>query len=157
MIQATLCFIFRGEPHQQVLLGYKKRGFGEGKYGGFGGKLRAGETLLQATVRELYEESGLSAEQSDLISLGTLTFIFPYKPSWDQEVYVFEARKWEGIPTETDEMRPQWFSIAQIPLAQMWDDTQFWLPHVLAGDRISAVFILDQDNETVKEYTLQIA
>ena len=155
MIQATLCFIFRGDSHQEILLGYKKRGFGQGKYGGFGGKLQAGETLSQAAVRELYEESGISADLSDLASLGMLTFIFPYKHSWDQEVHVFEARKWHGTPGESEEMRPEWFGITQIPLEQMWDDTCYWLPHVLAGDPISAVFTLNQDNETVKDYTIQ--
>jgi 8-oxo-dGTP diphosphatase len=156
MIQATLCFIFRQGQHQEILLGYKKRGFGKGKYGGFGGKLQNSETLSQAALRELHEEAGLSANLSDLYSLGTLTFIFPYKQSWDQEVHVFTARKWQGIPMESEEMRPQWFDISHIPLEKMWDDTRYWLPHILAGDRIRAVFTMNQDNETVKDYTLQI-
>jgi 8-oxo-dGTP diphosphatase len=155
MIQATLCFIYRGDSQQEILLGYKKRGFGLGKYGGFGGKLQAGETLPQAAVRELYEESGISVNLSDLADLGTLTFIFPYKHSWDQEVHVFVARKWQGTPRESEEMRPEWFDTANIPLEQMWDDTSDWLPHILAGERISAVFTLNQDNETVKDYTIQ--
>jgi 8-oxo-dGTP diphosphatase len=156
MIQATLCFIFRGDPHQEILLGYKKRGFGQGKYGGFGGKLQDGETLSQAALRELHEEASLSGSLADLVTLGQLTFIFPHKHSWDQEVHVFMARKWEGTPSESEEMRPEWFAINQIPLEQMWDDSRFWLPHILAGERISAVFTLNQDNETVKDYNIHI-
>lgn len=156
MIQATLCFIFRGNPHQEILLGYKKRGFGQGKYGGFGGKLQDGETLSQAALRELQEEAGLSADLADLVSLGTLTFIFPYKHPWDQEVHVFVVRKWQGTPTESDEMQPKWFDITQIPLEQMWDDSRYWLPHILAGERIKAVFTLNQNNETVKDYAINI-
>jgi 8-oxo-dGTP diphosphatase len=151
-----LCFIFRGAPPQEVLLGYKKRGFGQGKYGGFGGKIKHGETLSQAALRELHEESGLSAELADLVSLGSLTFIFPYKHIWDQEVHVFVANQWQGTPMESEEMRPEWFAIDRIPLGQMWDDTHYWLPHILAGERIHAVFTLNQDNETVKDYCIQL-
>lgn len=36
---------------QSVLLGMKKRGLGEGKWNGFGGKPNIGETILDAAVR----------------------------------------------------------------------------------------------------------
>ena len=35
----------------RVLLGMKKRGFGQGRWNGFGGKVEKGETILQAAVR----------------------------------------------------------------------------------------------------------
>jgi 8-oxo-dGTP pyrophosphatase MutT (NUDIX family) len=38
----------------------KKRGFGNGKYNGFGGKVENGETIQQAAIRETIEESGLT-------------------------------------------------------------------------------------------------
>lgn len=37
----------------RVLLGQKKRGFGEGYYNGFGGKVEPGETVAQAAAREV--------------------------------------------------------------------------------------------------------
>ena len=35
----------------KVLLGMKKRGFGEGRWNGFGGKVETGETIPEAAVR----------------------------------------------------------------------------------------------------------
>ncbi|XP_023213973.1 7,8-dihydro-8-oxoguanine triphosphatase-like [Centruroides sculpturatus] len=35
----------------RVLLGLKKRGFGEGKWNGFGGKVQEGETIEEAAIR----------------------------------------------------------------------------------------------------------
>ena len=35
----------------QVLLGMKKRGFGEGRWNGFGGKVESGETITEAAIR----------------------------------------------------------------------------------------------------------
>jgi 8-oxo-dGTP diphosphatase len=156
MVPETLCFVFQGNPPIKILLGYKKRGFGQGKVGGFGGKIQDGESPAQAASRELYEEAEISTDPSDLTPFGDLTFIFPYKHSWDQKVYLFIAQKWLDIPRESEEMHPEWFNITQVPLEQMWDDAHYWLPHILAGERVSAVFTLKKDNETVKDYILQV-
>ena len=45
----TLMFLRRGAD--EVLLGLKKRGFGKGKWGGFGGKIEKGETPTECIVR----------------------------------------------------------------------------------------------------------
>jgi len=34
-----------------ILLGYKKRGFGSGRWNGFGGKVEPGESIEEAAVR----------------------------------------------------------------------------------------------------------
>ena len=44
----TLLFVRKDD---EILLGMKKRGFGTGKWNGFGGKIEAGETIEQAAVR----------------------------------------------------------------------------------------------------------
>ena len=44
----TLTFIRNGN---NILLGMKKRGFGAGRWNGFGGKVDADETILQAAKR----------------------------------------------------------------------------------------------------------
>ena len=52
----TLVLVHQGE---KVLLGMKKRGFGQGRWNGFGGKLHEGETIEQAAKRETFEEAGV--------------------------------------------------------------------------------------------------
>lgn len=44
----TLAFVEKGD---QVLLGMKKRGFGHGRWNGFGGKVEAGENVRDAAAR----------------------------------------------------------------------------------------------------------
>ena len=154
MIEATLCFPTRGNPPRQVLLGWKKVGFGAGRYNGFGGKVEAGEQVVAAALRELHEEAGLIASPQDLRQVAHLTFIFPARPEWNQIVHTFLLTTWRGEPRESREMRPSWFSADALPLGQMWQDDAYWLPRVLAGERLRAHFTFADDNETVIKATL---
>ena len=56
MKQTNICFLIKDH---QVLLGMKKRGFGVGKWNGFGGKLKEGEDVKAALAREIKEEIGI--------------------------------------------------------------------------------------------------
>lgn len=152
MKEKTLCFLIQGDPPQAVLLGFKKRGFGAGKFAGIGGGLEPGETPSGAALRELYEETTVQALEEDLHFRGCLTFHFPYRPEWSQVVYVFRLSRWRGSPQETGEMRPAWFSIQDLPLDQMWQDNAIWLPRLLSGRPVTARFTFAADNETVTDY-----
>jgi 8-oxo-dGTP diphosphatase len=151
MREMTLCVLVHGEPAREVLLGLKKRGFGAGKFAGFGGKVEPGETTLQTAARELAEEIGIAASEADLQPVGHLTFLFPAKPAWNQVVHVFLVGQWAGEPTESAEMRPRWFARDALPFAQMWQDAAHWLPRILDGQSIRARFTFLDDNETVRD------
>ena len=124
-------------PSRRVLLGLKKRGFGAGRWNGFGGKVEPGETVAAAAARELTEECGLTAP--GLERRGRLTFVFDDQPApW--EVHVFYGTAWAGALAESDEMAPRWFDEADIPYADMWADDAHWLPRLLAGERVVGTF-----------------
>lgn len=149
MLQATLCFVIQAE---QVLLGFKKRGFGAGKYTGFGGKIEPGESPVMTSVRELHEEAGLLTTATEHRCIALLTFNFPSRPNWDMEVHVFLVEQWVGSPTESEEMQPTWFDYKALPYHQMWDDAHYWLPLVLDRSLIRGRFVFHPDNETVQHY-----
>jgi 8-oxo-dGTP pyrophosphatase MutT (NUDIX family) len=155
MRDGTLCLLIQGDPPEQVLLGLKKQGFGRGKWGGFGGKIEADETATGAAIRELEEEAGVRVGEENLQLMGHLTFVFPAKPAWSQVVYVFVGAEWEGTPVESAEMEPAWFAINDIPCDLMWQDGVYWLPRILAGERIQAHFTFKDDNETVDEVEIK--
>mmetsp|Transcript_39781 Transcript_39781/g.127183 ORF Transcript_39781/g.127183 Transcript_39781/m.127183 type:complete len:160 (-) Transcript_39781:710-1189(-) len=134
----------------RVLLGAKKRGFGEGFYNGFGGKVEAGESILEAANRELREEAGIASKNTTL--RGILTFKWEEKAEpW--EVHVFHASSWDGEPVETDEMRPEWFDIADIPYEKMWADDVHWYPLFLSDKRFRGEFLF-RDTTVLVSHTL---
>lgn len=137
----TLCLV---KEKDRLLLGFKKRGFGAGRWNGFGGKPRLGETLEEAAARELAEEAGLKAKQLD--KRGVLNFEFG--DSGDLlEVHLYVALSWFGQPRESEEMKPRWFAFSEIPFAKMWPDDRYWLPLFIADKYFEGDFyFLNSDN-----------
>ncbi len=125
----------------RVLLGMKKRGLGEGKWNGFGGKPEKGEGLMEAAKRELKEEIGVRArileERGRMIFLGTAEVV--------GVVHIFVAGGLMGKANESEEMRPKWFGFDELDYKKMWDDDRHWLPLVLAGKKVDGWFVYDED------------
>ncbi len=137
----------------KVLLGMKKRGFGEGRWNGFGGKVGEGESIEDATIRELEEEAGILVSKKDLNKRGILEFRFDSEPNEILEVHIFSSQHFEGEPTETEEMRPAWFTFDTIPFSSMWPDDIFWLPLLLEGKNFKGSFLFGE-GDSVLENTL---
>lgn len=147
MKHTTLLFLL---TDQQILLAMKKRGFGVGRWNGVGGKIEEGESIEQAAARECFEEIGVQPTQ--LQKVAHLTFTFP-DGTTDVLTHVFVTRQWQGEPSETEEMAPQWFAHADIPYGTMWPDDQLWLPHVLEGKKLVASFAFDKNEQMLAEQT----
>ncbi|MEI6327425.1 MAG: 8-oxo-dGTP diphosphatase [Candidatus Roizmanbacteria bacterium] len=135
----------------QVLLGLKKRGFGVGKFNGIGGKVNPDELVEAAVIRECEEEIGitpLDISQSAIIRFYQALRKDVYQ---DAEVHVYVCTKWRGEPKESEEMKPQWFPVADLPSDQMWDDDQYWLPRVLAGEQLRGEFWFDHQEKVIRQ------
>ena len=140
-METTLCLLSR---NVEILLAMKKRGFGEGKYNGVGGKIEGTETPEAAMLRETKEEIGVTPIQYEKV--GVVSFDEFYK---DEKVnlifHLYMVTEWEGTPAESEEMQPKWFSIDSIPYNQMLPDDKYWLPLILEGKKIDAYFDFDEE------------
>lgn len=146
----TLCCL---KKDGKILLGMKKRGFGAGRWNGFGGKVKKGETIKRAAIRETREECGIKIIK--LEKIGILNFEFENK-SGILEVHLFNIKEFSGEPVETAEMKPQWFSFAKIPLAKMWPDDQFWIPLFLKDKKFKGYFVFDAKGNKILNKSLKI-
>jgi 8-oxo-dGTP diphosphatase / 2-hydroxy-dATP diphosphatase len=146
----TLCII---RKNGKVLLGMKKRGFGQGRWNGFGGKVQKGEIIEAAAKREVLEESGVRVLEME--KAGIIDFEFRGNPEI-LEVNIFFCKKFFGEPAETEEMMPQWFDADKIPFSEMWSDDRYWLPMLLEGKKFKGRFLFD-DKDNVLEYNLEEA
>ena len=154
MKDTTLCIIF-DKNKERVLFGMKKRGFGEGKINGFGGKVSdEDESIYHAAAREVLEECNLKVNPDFLIKVGEIDFYFPYKEEWNQKMHTFFAYDYEGEPKESDEMSVVWYRIKDIPFEKMWDTDQSWMPYILNDKKIKAEFYLKEDNNTTDTFKI---
>lgn len=142
----TLLFLVKDD---QILLATKKRGFGEGYWNGAGGKIDDGESVEQALVRESQEEISVTPTKYQKVAEHDFHMDVDSESPWHMYVHVFMASEWEGEPTESEEMAPQWFNTADIPYAHMWQDDPYWLPQVLAGQKITSAFTFSSDHSLI--------
>ncbi len=126
----TLMYIKRRRNSgQEVLLIHKKTGLGAGKINAPGGKLQAGENLLECACREAYEEVGVQPLSPRCAA--EMRFVEQKGQQWMG--FAFVAEDFQGEPRESAEARPFWCDVDDIPYARMWPDDVLWLPQVLRG------------------------
>lgn len=142
----TLAFLLKDN---EICLAMKKRGFGEGNWNGYGGKVEEGESIRGAAVREINEESGVEVNERDLEEVALVDFIF--EDGKHLLVHTYFTRVWQGDPVETEEMRPRWYTFDAIPYDLMWADDIHWLPRALNGEKLRGTVYFNSDGETIKD------
>lgn len=153
---STLVFLVKKNDGsiREVCLAMKKRGFGMDRWNGVGGKVEGSdETISSAARRETKEE--ISVDVHGMRKVAELSFFFPHNSAWDQMVHVFLSEQWVGEPEESDEMRPEWFHVDGLPFDAMWPDDIFWLPKVIQGDLLKAMFVFGE-NDTVLDKKVDV-
>ena len=148
----TLCIIHQ---HPKVLLGMKKRGFGVGRWNGFGGKVLEGETIEDSLRREFKEEAGIKL--GELEKVGLLEFEGKSLRGEIIEVHLFKGEKYSGEIIETEEMRPEWFHIEEIPFANMWPDDLHWFPLFLKGKKFKGKFLFGESDVILEKQLEEVS
>ena len=142
----VLVYIFNRKG--EVLLQKKARGFGKGKWNGPGGKINQGEAPEEAARREVKEETTLKIKKIE--PQGIIEFVFPHKIESSNYCYVYICRDFSGKPFNTGEGELKWFKTEELPLEEMWDDDRYWLPSVLAGEKVHIRFYFDKNEKVSK-------
>lgn len=139
----------------EILLGFKKIGFGVGRYNGIGGKVEGEESWGEALDREFEEEVGLRVYYATL--QGVIRFVFEGSNEI-LEVAIARVFEYRGEIKESDEIRPGWFKLNRLPYDEMWVDDRYWLPFFILGKMfVGNVYfkdeskIIDFDFKTVKD------
>jgi len=145
LLNATVCLLIKKD---KVLLGLKTKKIGAGCRNGYGGGIEEGETIINAAIRELEEETGkkvgntfITTSPRYLEKVAIIDFENTKSDgiSFICRVHFFIVRKWIGEAVDTDEMTdPQFFKIDDLPLSQMLPADSKYFPLILRGKKILA-------------------
>jgi hypothetical protein len=81
--------------------------------------------------------------------------LFIYEDGTEINSHVFLCKQWQGEPSESEEMAPEWFDLDKIPYDQMWATDKNWMPVILSGKSVKAVFYFNADKKTIKSFDLK--
>ncbi|HZJ88615.1 MAG TPA: 8-oxo-dGTP diphosphatase [Sphaerochaeta sp.] len=140
----VITFLFADD---KVLLIDKKTGLGKGLVNAPGGHVEPYETAEEAAMREFVEETGITVDELSLRGM----LYFQFADGMRQKGYVFFTTSYAGEMQETEEARPFWVPIADIPYDKMWEDDQYWLPKAIAGERFTGHFSFDKERMVDKD------
>ncbi len=117
LVAAAYLALRRGD---EVLLHLRAgTGYRDGYWAMLAGHVDAGESVLDAAVREAAEEAGVVVSPADLVPLTTLHRFEADGPPVEQRAdFFFETRTWTGEPTIREPHRAAgmgWFRLDALP------------------------------------------
>jgi 8-oxo-dGTP pyrophosphatase MutT (NUDIX family) len=136
IVHQSICVIQDGS---NILLGLKKIGLGVGYWNSAGGHIEEGELAHEAAIREAYEELGVTVHEIE--KMGLLTIEGEIDKTL--HLHIFKSIRHSGNPIESNELKPRWFKVDELPFDNMWPNDRHWLPIFLRGDKFEGACVYD--------------
>lgn len=146
---STICYLDNGSELLLLHRNKKENDIHEGKWVSVGGKFEAGETPEECAIREIQEETGLTAKKLDL--LGFLTFPDFKHDGEDWYSFVYRVTEFEGdLLEDCDEGTLEWVPYDQVMAMPTWEGDYIYLDWILKGSPyFSAKFVYDEAGDLI--------
>lgn len=130
MIKTTQCYLMREGSWLMLYRNKKENDYNHGKWIGVGGKQEPGETSEQCIIREIREETGLTAEAVTL--RGIVEFEYPGLE--EEEIRVYTCTQFSGELTSCSEGTLEWIPEGRIMDLSLWEGDRVFLEKLLHND-----------------------
>ena len=137
VIPRTLIFLF--DSHDRVLLikGADTKHRWPGKYNGIGGHIEAGEDILEAALRELQEEAGIT--DVELRQIGEI--MIQISDNAGVAVFIFRGEYEKTDFTTSQEGDLEWIKISDLNKIPIVEDLPVLLPRIIFHNACDAMII----------------
>ena len=139
---ATLCYVQDKKTNSTLMIHRVKKAndYHRNKWNGLGGKFEAGESPEDCAVREIKEESGLTAKSIKM--KGFVTFpLFDGVEDW--HVFLFVIDEYDGELIDSDEGNLQWIPNEKLTEINLWEGDKIFIPWLFEEKFFSAKFIYE--------------
>lgn len=143
MKRMNLCYIEHENQWLMLLRNKKKNDINQNKWIGVGGKVQPEETPRQAMIREMEEETGLSAD--NLVFEGIV--YFHYDSMEDEKIWVYRCTQFHGNIHECDEGTLEWIPISNILDLELWEGDCYFLKRIIEKNEDPFCFKLSYDSD----------
>ena len=122
-IKTTLCYLIKDNCYLLLYRNKKPNDMNEGKWLGVGGHVEEGESIDEAAIREVFEESGLIVKS--LKCAGEVLFV---NDDYEEMMYVYKTDDFQGEVKECNEGVLKWVPIKDVYNLPMWEGDRAFLP-----------------------------
>ena len=130
MIKTVICYLEKGDKVLMLYRNKKVNDLNGGKYIGVGGHVEKGETIEDAVIREVKEETNL-----DIVRLDYFGKVIFYIDDYTEEMYVFTSSEFTGELSECDEGTLYWVDKNKILDLPLWEGDKYFIELIKSNIR----------------------
>lgn len=151
MEYCTVCYIEKDDKVLMLYRNKKKNDINKGKWIGVGGHIEKNETPYECCLREIKEETGLTAKS--LVPIGYITFVTDGE---DMGIHVFSCKDFTGNTITCNEGELHWIQKKDLLSLDIWETDKYMLQKISKNDysyfMIKAVYANNEVVENKIEY-----
>lgn len=154
MIRSTCGYLRKDGRWLMLLRNRKKNDVNHGKWIGCGGKFEAGENGETCMKRELFEETGLTADELNFE--GIILFRYPHKE--EEKIWIYTCDRFHGEMHDCTEGTLAWIPEEEIMDLSLWEGDRIFLRQMLQHEHEPFCFelIYNEADELVSYQKLEV-
>ena len=137
MKSTVLCYIEKDNKYLMLYRNKKNNDLNEGKWLGIGGHIEKGESIEQALLREVKEETGLT-----LLSYKKRGYIKFVNDDYEEEMYLFTGSSFEGSLIDCVEGELHWIDKDKIFELSLWEGDIYFLKPLINGEEYFSIDLI---------------
>lgn len=145
MERTVLCYIKKENQYLMLHRNKKKKDINKDKWVGIGGHIEENETIEEALLREVKEETGLTLVSYD--KRGYIKFI---NDDYEEEMFLFSSNEFEGEIIDCLEGELSWIDEDEIFNLNLWEGDRYFLKPLINNEEYFDLELIYSKDKLIK-------
>lgn len=144
--KTVLIYLERNNQYLMLYRNKKKVDVNKGKYIGVGGHVEINETIEEALIREVKEETGLLL--NSYIKRGIVIFVLN---GYEEEMHVFTSVDFSGNLIECNEGELSWVDKNKLMSLDLWEGDKYFLEKLINNEEYFKMKLIYENDVLLKK------